>query len=213
MRTEADLLRNLSSLNAIEIRTLNRYYLHPRGQRCCSKCLKIYDNYPEHFHIKKYQNNVPSYNVHCAGCFSSKNKARIAAYRKQPHVFIKSKLSSYLSRARSVKCPFDLTAEYLIHLWEAQQGKCFYTDQEISFEYVGESGKAPHLLTPSLDRLDPEKGYTKGNVVWCAYGINRMKNDLTYEDFIFGCEHILKTRNHHDQQITHLHRNRLKAIA
>lgn len=69
-------------------------------------------------------------------------------------------------------------------------GKCYYTGFDISFELIAESKNRPHNFTPSLDRKIPELGYTKGNVVWTAYCINRMKNDLSDSKFIDMCKLI-----------------------
>lgn len=198
MKSKQELLDNLHNLDNFQMRTLNRYYLHPINQRCCSECLKVYDDYTKHFHIKKHTSSGVSYNVKCASCFNSINQARKLSYRKNPHQFIRSRLTSYSNRARLEKCEYNLTSEALINQWDTQGGLCFYTEAPISFELVGGSGKAPHNSTPSLDRLDPSKGYVIGNVVWCAYAINRMKNEFTYDEFILMCKHITEIRNQHD---------------
>lgn len=192
MQSEPELLSRKEELTVSEMRSLNRYYLHPKNQRCCSKCFVVYDDYQKHFHIKKHCAGSVSFNTACARCFNAVNRKRIAAYRRSPHVFIRSKLTTYLHRARTVNTPFDLDANYLIQLWEQQGGKCYYTHEQISFEHVTQAGNAPHMLTPSLDRKDPKKGYTKGNVVWCSYGINRMKNEFDYETFLRACALIIK---------------------
>mgnify|MGYP006894093783 CR=1 FL=1 len=197
MRSKDDLLADLANLNASEMRTLNRYYLHPQGQRCCSQCLKVYSDYTSHFHIKKHTSSGVSYNTKCATCFSGINRARIAKYRKTPHVVIKSRVASFRCRAKKVGCAFNLDAEHLIDLWERQQGRCYYSNEVLDFALTTPSGKAPHMLQPSLDRKDPAKGYTKGNVVWCAYGINRMKNDFDYDTFIRACQAVLNTSKQH----------------
>lgn len=36
--------------------------------------------------------------------------------------------------------------------------------------------------SPSIDRIDPTKGYTKGNVVVISQKANRIKNDATLEE-------------------------------
>lgn len=39
-------------------------------------------------------------------------------------------------------------------------------------------------LSPSIDRVNPNKGYTKDNVVWISYLANRMKSDVSIDDLI-----------------------------
>lgn len=42
--------------------------------------------------------------------------------------------------------------------------------------------KKPQNNSPSLDRIDPRKGYTKNNVWLISYRMNRIKNDATPEE-------------------------------
>jgi hypothetical protein len=191
MKTEQELLTQIKTLTTSELRSLNRYYLHPRGQRACSDCHQIYDGIRENFHIKKHTSSGTSYNVKCKTCFGQINRARTIEYRKDASRFIASRLTSYACRARSENILFDLDAEYLIQLWNEQDGKCFYTEHPIDFTLLTQSRAHPHLFQPSLDKKDPALGYVKGNVVWTAYVINRMKNDLDYDDFIAACSLIL----------------------
>ncbi len=191
MKTEQELLAQIKILTTSELRTLNRYYLHPQGKRACSGCHQVFDGIRENFHIKKYTDSGISYNVKCKSCFSATNMVRSLEYRKDAARFIKSRLASYSCRARADNIPFDLDAEYLIQLWNDQYGKCFYTEHPIDFTLITKSRAHPHLFQPSLDKKDPALGYVKGNVVWTAYVINRMKNDLDYDDFIAACSLIL----------------------
>ena len=36
--------------------------------------------------------------------------------------------------------------------------------------------------SPSLDRIDPNRGYTKDNIIVMSYRANRIKNDATKEE-------------------------------
>ena len=197
MRSKDELLADLANLDSGEMRTLNRYYLHPYGQRCCSQCLTIYPDFTKHFHVKKHTSSGISYNTKCATCSNKVNRTRIAEYRKTPHVMIKSRVSGIRHRAKLLNCAFDLDAQHLIDLWDQQQGLCYYTKEVIDFSNVTDAGDTPHVLTPSLDRKDPTKGYTKGNVVWCSYGINRMKNEFDYDTFLRACQVVLDVSKSH----------------
>ena len=63
---------------------------------------------------------------------------------------------------------------YIMEMYENQGHKCFYTGIEMSF--------SSKLTKPSVDRVDSNKGYTKGNIVLCCMGINFMKNDVPVEE-------------------------------
>lgn len=186
-------------LTALEIRTLNRYTYHPLDQRMCSECLVVYQGIRENFHIKKYYpDGTVGFNVKCAECFNKTNQKRTAKYRTDPHQFITARVSGFKARAKEIGVAFDLTAEELIAQWDRQNGHCFYSNEPIAFSNTTETRKAPHRLMASLDRMNPDKGYVIGNVVWCSYVINRMKNDLSYADFLVMCGLIFKTRKQYD---------------
>ena len=46
----------------------------------------------------------------------------------------------------------------------------------------GKAGGGNH--SPSLDRIDPRKGYVKGNVEWVCLLANKMMSNATGEDLI-----------------------------
>lgn len=197
--SEEWLLENIRHLDPLQMRTLNRFYLHPRGIRCCTSCLTIYTGIAEHFSIKKYYaDGAKGYDVLCKTCKNAYNQKLTAQYRQAPHDFIRSRIAGYRNRAKNAGVAFNITAEYLIQQWDTQAGLCFYTLKPIDFTLVSPQGTHPHNQTPSVDRLDPTQGYTVGNVVWCAYVINRMKNDLNYEEFVQTCSHIVKVRTEWD---------------
>ena len=70
--------------------------------------------------------------------------------------------------------PYDIDTKYLQSIYP-KDSKCpalgikmWFSDSERNF--------------PSVDRIFPEKGYTKGNVVWISYKANRIKNNATVEE-------------------------------
>lgn len=187
------LISNINDLNTFDLRTLNRYYLHIIDKRACIKCRKIFEGIRENYHLLCYREggNI-SYNSKCKYCQNEINRKRRIEYRKDYEKFIESKLSSYKARAKELNVPFDIDSEYLIDMFKLQKSKCYYTNEEISFENVIGDNKYPHLYQPSLDRKIPEKGYVKDNVVWCSYKLNRMKNDTPYDEFIDICRIVLE---------------------
>ena len=73
------------------------------------------------------------------------------------------------------KIPFDLTPEYLESIWTPACpvfGKPFEMfDKSSSF-------------SPSLDRIDPAKGYVKGNIRYISARANRIKYDASAEELL-----------------------------
>jgi hypothetical protein len=92
------------------------------------------------------------------------------------------KISTIKDRAKSSGLPFDLDILYLKELLRRQQNKCFYSDEEIKFYGYGMTPN--RMVAPSIDRVIPELGYVKGNVVWCIYRVNVIKNNMTLNEMM-----------------------------
>lgn len=111
--------------------------------------------------------------------------------------FIYSHLHKWRKRS-SVKS--DLTFDYLKDLWNKQNGKCYYTNVDLTDIKTGHSKRHINGITitaftdhgPSLDKIVPEKGYVKGNVVFCSRKINTTKLDRTPEQFLEVCRTVLE---------------------
>ena len=82
-----------------------------------------------------------------------------------------------LQRAKAKDLEFTLTKEFLLE--KVKQGICEVT--KVPLDFSGGSRK-PH--TPSLDRIDPLKGYTPDNVQLVSWIYNSAKNIFTHEDVI-----------------------------
>ena len=91
----------------------------------------------------------------------------------------------YSAKSRGI--PFNVNIEYIWELFKKQNRKCAISGLEISF--LPSEGM---LKTASLDRIDSEKGYIKGNLQWLHQDINFMKNDFNSQKFIDLCKVILK---------------------
>tara|TARA_B100001142_G_C14202075_1_gene604223 strand:+ start:474 stop:1055 length:582 start_codon:yes stop_codon:yes gene_type:complete len=70
---------------------------------------------------------------------------------------------------------FDIDLKYLLELWKKCNGICFRFKVEMSI-LDGD------VWLVSLDRIDPKKGYIKGNVQLVSWTYNLMKGDKTEED-------------------------------
>jgi hypothetical protein len=92
--------------------------------------------------------------------------------------YMKHKASTLKSAAKKKGLPFDLSWEYLVALYNFQNGLCFYTDEP--FQMVRGRGHSKQSL--SVDKISPELGYTRENVVLCTYKANVVKNDLTLDE-------------------------------
>jgi len=79
----------------------------------------------------------------------------------------------------------DLDEDYLFDLIKSQNETCLLTG--IPFVY-----KKSHPLCPSLDKIESDKGYVKGNVQWLSWAVNRAKGDLDTHDFVSMCKRVVE---------------------
>lgn len=86
------------------------------------------------------------------------------------------RVSDISYRARAKKLDFDLDYQFLIDLYNNQEGLCYYSGYPLKIQ----GGKS--FNTMSVDKIDPTKGYTKDNVVLCLNCINMMKSDHSLKD-------------------------------
>lgn len=88
--------------------------------------------------------------------------------------------------AKERRKPFDLTIEDLETIWNAQDGKCFYTGIELTLP----DNNRNKIYNASLDRTDSSRGYIKNNVHWVLKEVNIMKMDLPEGRFLELCKII-----------------------
>jgi hypothetical protein len=87
-------------------------------------------------------------------------------------------------RAKAKGLEHDLDYEYLMSIYIKT---CNITGELLLWERG--HGK-PQENSPSLDRLDPRKGYTKDNVWLISYRMNRIKNDATPDELELIAERL-----------------------
>ena len=83
------------------------------------------------------------------------------------------KISKVRSMCKAKNIDFDLTVDWLEKQFEKQKYKCFY-----SGVYLDTTKK---LFKPTLERLDPSRGYTQDNVVLATYFFNMGRNNAPIE--------------------------------
>ena len=72
--------------------------------------------------------------------------------------------------------PYDLDIDYVVDIFP-KDCRCPILKKKMIW-----SNTSRNPNSPSLDRIDPQKGYEKGNVAWISNRANTMKNDATFEE-------------------------------
>ena len=97
--------------------------------------------------------------------------------------FFANKWKSLLGSANKRRIEMSITLEELREQFFKQESKCYYTGKILSL-----SKSLKKSETPSVDRIDNTKGYTKENIVFCLNVINSMKSDQTLDEFLNNCK-------------------------
>ena len=159
----------------------------------CNKLLSL-DNFRE---IEKNKYNYKKYNSFCNLC----DAKRTAVYKNKKIQTIDGKVSFLFNnisrRTRDKKLELDFDKEYLIELYNKQNGKCYYSNE---FMHLGNHESVKNLYNInfhniSVDRIDSSLGYIKENVVLCCWGINNMKQQLTKEQLVFWAEKLFLNKD------------------
>tara|TARA_S200000501_G_scaffold326762_1_gene325538 strand:+ start:5692 stop:6198 length:507 start_codon:yes stop_codon:yes gene_type:complete len=79
--------------------------------------------------------------------------------------------------------------EYLLDLFDAQKGRCGYSGVLMT---TFRDGTGSHDLNASIDRIDPEQGYTKDNIHLVCYRVNLMKHSLSEPMFDWWLTNIYR---------------------
>lgn len=129
----------------------------------CKKCLN--EKSLEEFHKNKRQKFGVA-NV-CKVCRKDLQAKNYTAQWFQKTCILKK------SWCRKHGVDFDLDREYLESIW---------TDNCPVFDKPFVRHEKGHDFCPALDRIDPSKGYTKGNVRYISARANRIKYDASVEE-------------------------------
>lgn len=108
---------------------------------------------------------------------SYKSSAIWRKYAKTEKGIITTLLNYAKDRAEKFNIPFELDREFI----KAKLDKGICEVSGLEFEAKFSDVYKVHPYTPSLDRIDPDKGYTKDNTRMVCFIVNRAKSDWTDE--------------------------------
>lgn len=146
--------------------------------------------------------------AHCKACCAAYQRARRAAGIKPSgrntriaklspeararHFRISSMLDSAQSNSRKRGRSYDLDAQYVEQLWQAQHGKCALSGLPLSVErgqYVA-----------SLDQIKVAGGYVRGNVRLVCWAVNRGRGELDDADYIELCRQVVRCNDYPERE-------------
>ena len=106
------------------------------------------------------------------------------------------------AQKRGIEWDDDVTLEYCWDLYEKQGGKCALSGLSLKITgakhepITGKNGNINRKLdlTASLDRVDSNLHYTRGNLQWVHVRINFMKNTFNQQEFVKMCTLVALTQ-------------------
>jgi len=130
--------------------------------------------------------------VHSCGCMAKENYGEKNPTWKGYKEIGSAFWGGYKRGADQRGFEFDILIKDGWKLFIKQNRKCFYSGKPI--EFSKNTNKSRHG-TASLERMDSSKGYSIDNCVWVHKNINKMKMDLSVEEFIRSNDAV--TTNQH----------------
>lgn len=99
-------------------------------------------------------------------------------------------------RAKIKKIPYDIDLKYVMSIYP-KNNMCPALQKQFSFGYdLGEGGRgSQNHYSPSLDKIIPQKGYVRNNVVWVSRLANVIKSDASIETLELIGNFFLKLEN------------------
>ena len=164
----------------------------------------------------KSKKGTMTYSAHCKDCRAmtarderDKNKQRLTcsccgsvfkytAHNKRTENFCSSCYPLYRraysmliqvkARSKKLNLPFNLTTDFIVN--ELKKGFCPKTGIEFTIDNNGKGWGNRKVSTPSVDKIDPSKGYTIDNVQIVCWWYNLAKATFTDQEVIELCKKV-----------------------
>ena len=125
-------------------------------------------------------------------------KYRKENYRNFGHHFFTVAFKGAKRRNKTkLKKPFTITKDYLKEIFPYEDRRC----PVLGIEFKVNKGPGPAFNSASLDRIDNDKGYEIGNVMWVCNKVNQIKTSATPDEIIKVGEFYKKLLEEKDRNI------------
>lgn len=106
-----------------------------------------------------------------------------------------SPFRQHLTNMRRRNKEVNVTLEDLLEIWERQGGRCPYTGWELDNPQTTVRGIPHHPRRASVDRVDPNRGYTKDNIQFVSLIAQYAKHTFTEDDLLSFAEAVVETQH------------------
>lgn len=158
------------------------------NSQVCLKC-KNKKQLNEFYKNGCFDDGLPKYRSTCKSCIliksTDKFKISYSEKLKKKHSSYKNYISTLLNHSSKRNKEYNIDIQYVLDLYEKQNGLCNISGIKMTYDYGSKSTNI------SIDRIDSNFGYIKGNVQLVCYIANIMKNNFSINEFISICEKIV----------------------
>lgn len=143
--------------------------------RICTICKNEYPKNKDYFTTFISKRDGEVFQTKCKSC----EKKYIQEKNSKPETYLKNLLRGILNDKKRYNKGYDLNYDFIINLYNKQNGKCALTGITLTTY----KGKGLYFSNASIDRINPNKGYTQDNVQLVCFWANQSKSTLSTEDF------------------------------
>jgi hypothetical protein len=158
------------------------------GFQICLKC-KNRKELVDFYKNGCFDDGIAKYRSTCKSCILSsaatKNKLTYSNKIIKKHFSPKNYISTLLNRTSRRKKEHNIDIQYLLDIYESQKGLCNISGIRMTHIH----GSASTNI--SIDRINSDLGYIKGNIQLVCYITNIMKNKFSMEELILFCKEIV----------------------
>lgn len=154
----------------------------------CDRCRKNY--------LKEYRKNNKERLKQSNKNWRKDNKIHYNNHQYNNYATTKGRIQYLIKsarrRAKKKNIEFDIDIEWLTSQFENQNNRCALTNIEF---YIPTERNIKNPFSPSLDRIDPTKGYVKNNVRVVCYIVNCALHNFGEEVFNYISNQYLQLNN------------------
>jgi hypothetical protein len=177
-----------AQLNRSEIRKELKKQKESLVEKVCKKCQLVKSI--EFFQKQYYKDGSSCIRHKCIECCNEEDKLRYLKNKTEGKKLSWNKSSeAYISKlfykASQRNKEFSIEKEYVISLFEKQNGLCAISGEKLTFDKDNVSSNI------SIDRINSNLGYVEGNVQLVCAHVNIMKWNKSTEELIEWCEKII----------------------
>ena len=150
----------------------------------CGRSLDIseFDTH-ETYEIRGYRDG------RCKECKRKQNLEARQNYSDEKRLYktIQARVLNARDRAKRKGIPCTITKEFILDLWNKQQGLCAIS--KIPMTYEMDQGRIYTNL--SIDQIEQGRGYTEDNVQLVCMAVNQLKSDWDMNTVLYICNQIV----------------------